>query len=48
MRDLAKDVLAQLVLTYEALAEGVTPDTLLDAVLAAVPLPQIDLGQEAA
>jgi MoxR-like ATPase len=49
VRDLAKDVLRhRLVLTYEALAEGVTPDTLLDAVLAAVPLPQIDLGQEAA
>ncbi len=49
VRDLAKDVLRhRLVLTYEALAEGVTPDTLLDAVLAAVPLPQIDLGREAA
>ena len=49
VRDLAKDVLRhRLVLTYEALAEGVTADTVLDAVVAAVPLPQIDLGREAA
>jgi MoxR-like ATPase len=49
VRDLAKDVLRhRLVLTYEALAEGVSADTVLDAVLAAVPLPQIDLGREAA
>jgi MoxR-like ATPase len=49
VRDLAKDLLRhRLVLTYEALAEGVSPDTVLDAVLAAVPLPQIDLGREAA
>jgi MoxR-like ATPase len=49
VRDLAKDVLRhRLVLSYEALAEGVSADTVLDAVLAAVPLPQIDLGQEAA
>jgi MoxR-like ATPase len=49
VRDLAKDVLRhRLVLTYEALAEGVSADTVLDAVIAAVPLPQIDLGQEAA
>jgi len=49
VRDLAKDVLRhRLVLSYEALAEGVSPDAVLDAVLAAVPLPQIDLGQEAA
>jgi len=49
VRDLAKDVLRhRLVLSYEALAESVSADTVLDAVLAAVPLPQIDLGQEAA
>ncbi len=35
----------RLVLSYRALAEEVQPDTLLDAVLAAVPAPQIDLGR---
>jgi MoxR-like ATPase len=35
----------RLVLSYRALAEEVTPDSLLDQVLAAVPLPQIDLGR---
>ena len=41
---LAKDALRhRLVLTYQALAEEVTPDTILDAVLAAVPVPQLDL-----
>jgi MoxR-like ATPase len=38
----------RLVLSYRALAEEVAPDTILDAVLAAVPLPQIDLGRRAA
>jgi MoxR-like ATPase len=43
---LAKDALRhRLVLTYQALAEQVTPDTILDAVLATVPLPQIDLAR---
>ena len=36
----------RLVLSYRALAEEVAPDALLDQVLAAVPLPQIDLGRE--
>ena len=35
----------RLVLSYRALAEEVAPDAILDAVLAAVPLPQIDLGR---
>jgi MoxR-like ATPase len=35
----------RLVLSYRALAEEVAPDTLLDRVLAATPLPQIDLGR---
>jgi MoxR-like ATPase len=35
----------RLVLSYRALAEEVSPDTLLDQVLAAVPVPQIDLGR---
>jgi len=37
----------RLVLSYRALAEEVSPDTLLDQVLAAVPMPQIDLGRGA-
>jgi MoxR-like ATPase len=46
---LAKDVLRhRLVLTYQALAEEVSPDAILDTVLAAVPLPQIDLGRATA
>jgi MoxR-like ATPase len=40
VQDIAKDVLRhRLVLTYEALAEGVTPDALLDSILATVPTP---------
>jgi MoxR-like ATPase len=35
----------RLVLSYRALAEEVSPDSLLDQVLAAVPMPQIDLGR---
>jgi MoxR-like ATPase len=35
----------RLVLSYRALAEEVSPDSLLDRVLAAVPPPQIDLGR---
>jgi MoxR-like ATPase len=47
VRELAKDVLRhRLVLTYQALAEEVSPDAILDAVLEAVPLPRIDLARE--
>jgi MoxR-like ATPase len=35
----------RLVLSYRALAEEVAPDTILDQVLAALPVPQIDLGR---
>ena len=35
----------RLVLSYRALAEEVQPDTILEAVLNAVPMPQIDLGR---
>jgi MoxR-like ATPase len=35
----------RLVLSYRALAEVVAPDTILDQVLAKVPVPQIDLGR---
>ena len=42
---LAKDALRhRLVLTYQALAEEVTPDAILEKVLAAVPVPKIDLA----
>ena len=41
LQALAKDALRhRLVLTYQALAEEVTPDTILDTVLAAVPVPE--------
>jgi hypothetical protein len=33
------------VLSYQALAEEVTPDSILDRVIAAVPLPAIDLAR---
>jgi MoxR-like ATPase len=43
---LARDAFRhRLVLSYRALAEEVAPDTILDQVLAKVPLPQIDLGR---
>jgi MoxR-like ATPase len=43
---IAKDVLRhRMVLTYEGLADGVTPDVILDRVLAAVPAPHIDLAR---
>ncbi len=35
----------RLVLSYRALAEEVSPDSILDQVLGAVPMPQIDLGR---
>ncbi len=48
VRDVAKDVLRhRLVLTYQGLAEQVSPDAILDAVLGAVPLPRIELAFEA-
>jgi MoxR-like ATPase len=41
---LAKDALRhRLVLTYQALAEEVSPEAILDQVIGAVPVPQIDL-----
>ncbi|HEV2770195.1 MAG TPA: MoxR family ATPase [Solirubrobacteraceae bacterium] len=46
VRDLARDILRhRLVLTYEALAEGVTPDVILDRVLAAVSEPEVQLSR---
>ena len=48
-RLLARDALRhRLVLTYQALAEEVSPDTILEQVIAAVPVPQIDLARSTA
>jgi len=49
LQALAKDALRhRLVLTYQALAEEVSPDRILDAVIAAVPVPQTDLTRASA
>jgi MoxR-like ATPase len=46
VRDLARDVLRhRIVVSYEALADGVTPDRLLDEVLDEVPMPHIELSR---
>jgi MoxR-like ATPase len=46
VRTLAKDALRhRLVLSYTALAEGVTPDRILDSVLASVPVPEVSLSR---
>lgn len=48
-RDLARDVLRhRMVLSYEALADDVSPDDLLGPVLGAVPLPNIPLRERGA
>ena len=49
LQALAKDALRhRLVLTYQALAEDVSPDRILETVLAAVPVPKIDLAPSTA
>ena len=49
LQALARDALRhRLVLTYQALAEEVTPDAILDQVLAAVGAPQLDLARVSA
>ena len=49
LTDLAHDVLRhRLVLSYEAIATGVAEDTLIDAALAAVPVPQLEVAERAA
>jgi MoxR-like ATPase len=49
LQALARDALRhRLVLSYQALAEEVTPDSVLEQVLAAVPTPQIDLARASA
>ena len=46
VRALAKDALRhRLVLSYTALAEGVSPDQILDSVLATVPVPEVSLAR---
>jgi MoxR-like ATPase len=45
VRELARDVLRhRLVLSYEALADDVSPDDVLGPILSAVPLPELDPG----
>jgi MoxR-like ATPase len=47
VRELAKDVLRhRIVLSYEALAEGVDADRVLDGVLAAIAVPPLDLARQ--
>jgi MoxR-like ATPase len=49
VNDLAHDVLRhRLVLTYQALSEEFSGESIIDAVLGAVPLPQIELARETA
>jgi MoxR-like ATPase len=46
VRDLARDVIRhRLVLSYEALADGVSPDDILDRILRAVPVPEVTLHE---
>ena len=48
VRELAKDVLRhRMVLSYEALAEGVDADTILDRVLETIEMPVLDLARGA-
>jgi MoxR-like ATPase len=43
VRELARDVLRhRVVLSYEALADDVSPDDLLDPLLGSIPLPEIE------
>jgi MoxR-like ATPase len=47
VRELAKDVLRhRIVLSYEALAEGVDADRILDRVLETIAMPQLDLARQ--
>ena len=49
VQELAKDAMRhRLVLAYQALAEEKSPDSILDAVIAAVPAPQLDLTRQTA
>ena len=47
LRALAKDALRhRIILTYQALAESVEADQILDNILRAVPIPHIDLADQ--
>jgi len=49
VREVAHDVLRhRLVLTYEALAEEVTADRILDEIIAKIPMPAMDLSERSA
>jgi MoxR-like ATPase len=49
VRELAKDALHhRIVLSYEALAAEVSASSIVESVLEAVPMPEIDLGERAA
>jgi MoxR-like ATPase len=49
VRALTKDAFRhRLVLSYQALAEGVTADTILDSVIGAVPVPEVTLARSSA
>jgi MoxR-like ATPase len=49
VKALTKDALRhRLVLSYQALAEGVSADSILDSVLAAVPVPEVSLSRPTA
>jgi MoxR-like ATPase len=49
IQDLTKDAIRhRLVLTYQALAEEVSADTILDAVIEKIPVPRIDLARKTA
>jgi MoxR-like ATPase len=49
VQGLAKDAFRhRLVLSYQALAEEVSADSIIDQVLGAIPLPQIDLARVSA
>ncbi|MGZ4352244.1 MAG: AAA family ATPase [Gaiellaceae bacterium] len=49
VQDLMKDALRhRLVLSYQALAEDVSPDQIIDAVVAAVPVPHVDFTRRVA
>jgi MoxR-like ATPase len=48
LQDLAHDILRhRLILSYQALADGVTADEVIDAVLAVVPAPRMDVARTA-
>jgi MoxR-like ATPase len=48
VRDLAVDVIRhRLVLSYEALADNVSPDMLLNRILNAIPMPEVPLHERA-